>query len=229
MGVFSIDKINHSIVDQCIQTIPEKFRKIALSLNDMNKTTIENYKITNIKNYQLDLIQPYESLLENVELETQAKIRTALENKLIITRTISTEEFIGFYKSAPHRSGGTLTKANEVVLTPLINTLTRFNLAEVHGVYNQNGELCAVSFFLIYLNRLSVMLIATNEKGRNTFADYFLINEFIRSSSNKNVTLDFPQNAKENWLELIVGFGATQTLTSHLTRNNLPFFYKLME
>jgi hypothetical protein len=229
LGVFSIDKINHSIVDSFISIIPEKFRKITLVLNDMNKTSIENYKITTIKNYQLDLIQPYQSLFASFSNETQMRLIKSHENNLMIKRTISTEDFISFYKSAEKRSGGKLTKAHEVVLAPLINTLTRFNLAEVHGIYNQSNELCGVSFFLIYLNRLSLMMIAVNDKGSSLFAEYSLVNEFIHLNSNKNVTLDFPQNAKEHWLDFTVGFGAIQTLTSHLSRNNLPFFYKLIE
>jgi len=229
LGVFSIDKINHTIVDSFIQAIPEKFRQISLPLNDMNKTNINSYKITHVKNYQLDLIQPYVALLENIEVETHKRIVWAKENKLTIKRTITTDEFITFYKTAQHRSNAKLTKAYEVVLTPLISTLTRFNLAEIHGAFNAEGELCGIAFFLIYLNRLSLMSIAVNDKGLENYAEYLLINDFIESNANKNVTLDFPQNVKEHWLELIQGFGTIQTITSLMHRNNLPFFYKLIE
>jgi len=229
LGVFSIGKLNATIIDAFIQTIPEKFRHISLPLNDMNKTSVTNYKITPIKNYQLDLIQPYESLLDNISVETQKKVMSALDKNLTVKRNISTEEFVSFYKTSSYRSSAKLTKGNEVVLTPLINTLTRFNLAEVHGAYNEEDELCGVAFFLIYLNRLSLTLIATSQKGEELHADYMLVNEFIRSNANKNVTLDFPQNAKDKWLDFITGFGATQTITSLLHRNNLPFFYKLIE
>ena len=229
LGVFSIDKINHTVVDSFIQKIPEKFRSISLPLNDMNKTAIDNYKITQIKNYQLDLIQPYEKLVDNFSKETYSYVLKTLEHRLWVKRTISTEEFVTFYKTAHIRSSGTLTKANEVILNPLITNLTRYNLAEVHGAFTERGELCAVAFFLIYLNRLSLMSIAVNEKGASMNAEYLIINEFIRFNANKNVTLDFPQNAKDKWLDFNIGFGATQTLTLLLSRNNLPFFYKLIE
>jgi len=229
LGVFSIDKINHRIVDAFIQSIPDKFKQISLPLNDMNKSNIEAYKITQIKNYQLDLIQPYDALMDAFTPDTQQHIAKALDSNLLIKRTISTEEFITFYKSSTLRSGAKLTKANEVVLTPLINTLTRFNLAETHGAFTETGELCGIAFFLIYLNRLSIMKLAVNEKGASLSAEYMLINDFIRSNANKNVTLDFPQNEKDKWLKFINGFGATQTITTLLNRNNLPLLYKLID
>jgi len=229
LGIFSIDKINHTIVNAFIQAIPEKFKNISLALNDMNKTSIENYKITKIRNYQLDLIEPYIDLLDNISIETKQYIITALNKRITLKRNISTEEFISFYKTAQYHSTGKLTRTKESVLTPLISTLTKFNLAEIHGTFDEDGKICGIAFFLIYLNRLSIMSIAIDETGLSSCADYMIVNEFIQSNANKNITLDFPQNAKDRWLNLSLGFGATQTVTSLLERNNLPFFYKLIE
>ena len=229
LGVFSIDKISTSIVDSFIQVIPDKFKQVSLPLNDMNKSNSTNFKKTQIKNYQLDLIQSYNALFEGYSKETKQKIEHANTHNLFIRRNISTVEFVNFYKTAANRSGVKITRANEAVLVPLINTLTKFNLAEAHGIFTQTGELCGVAFFLIYLNRLSIMKIAVDKVGASFNADYMVVNEFIRSNAGKNVTLDFPQNAKDYWLDFIQGFGTIQTLTSLLYRNNLPLFYKLMD
>ena len=229
LGVFSIDKLNSKIVDSFAGAIPQKFKYVSLPLNDMNKTESKQFKHSFVRNFQLDLVQPYDTLVNTFNDITKSKLIEAYKNELTVTRNISTEVFISFYKNAKIKTGLKLTKANEVVLTPLINTLTRFNLAEIHGVYDKNERLCGVAFFLIYLNRLSIMKIATDDYGSSLAAEYLIINEFIKSNSNKNVTLDFPQNVRDKWLEFNAGFGATQTLTTILSRNNLPLLYKLIE
>ena len=229
LGVFSIDKLNSKIVDSFAGAIPQKFKYVSLPLNDMNKTESKQFKHSFVRNFQLDLVQPYDTLVNTFNDITKSKLIEAYKNELTVTRNISTEVFISFYKNAKIKTGLKLTKANEVVLTPLINTLTRFNLAEIHGVYDKNERLCGVAFFLIYLNRLSIMKIATDDYGSSLAAEYLIINEFIKSNSNKNVTLDFPQNVRDKWLEFNTGFGATQTLTTILSRNNLPLLYKLIE
>lgn len=229
LGVFSIDKLTSATVDSFIAAIPEKFKEVSIPLNDMNKTSIDGFKYQEMQNFQLDLIQLYENTADAYSLQNQAKIGFAREQELTFTKKITVSEFESFIKTVDKKWAHSLSKKEEQILTNLITTLSKFSLAELYGVYDSNNQLCATALFLIYLNRLSLINIAVSDNGDKCNAHHFLIDEFIRQNSSKNVTLDLLQNAQGEWLEFNQGFGCTRTVSYFLYRNNLSLLYKLIE
>ncbi len=62
LGIFSIKKLNSEIIDDFIRAIPLRFRFVEINLNSNNKLE-RFYKFSSIyRNFELDLISPYEYL-----------------------------------------------------------------------------------------------------------------------------------------------------------------------
>jgi len=228
LGIFSIDKLSPQIIDKFIECIPPKFKEITLSLNNMNKSNVTDFEYIKVSNHQVDLIPVYDEFKRFCSADALRKIAAAKENNIKVIKKINPKDFMDLLENGAHKSLK-FKEGDELKLNSVLNTLTKYCLAEVWGAYDKRETLCCAAFFLMYLNRLSLLISIKTTKGSNAFADYAIIDAFIQDNAGKSITLDLYQNATGDKLEINKGFGCIETISHELHRNNLPFFYKIMK
>jgi len=228
LGVFSLDKLTQATVDEFIDAIPSKFKEITIALNTMNKSNTHHYIHKTSINYQIDLIEPYDILYAHYNEQTKGKIAKARIIYPLIKQNISTNDFMDFVHINNNRHKK-LTEIDTEILLRLVYNLTKYNLGEIYGINDANGTLVSAAFFLIYLNRVSLLGLVINDNMPEADSEYVLIDEFIRNNALKSVTFDFIKNALDDSLSLNIGFGASETKSTVLYQNTLPFYIRFLK
>ena len=87
LGVFSDRHLTETLVDRFLQAIPRKFSYIQINLNSLNKVDPAHYSVTSRLNYELDLIHPYQRLIQDYNQNTRRNLKKAGDLNLLVQRT----------------------------------------------------------------------------------------------------------------------------------------------
>ncbi|MFQ3578737.1 MAG: hypothetical protein SNJ71_01175 [Bacteroidales bacterium] len=188
LGIFSINKISAETVQLFLDAIPKKFAHIYLALNKFNKLPGTNY-IINKQSFEIDLIQDYSKIFDNYGINTKNTVFEFEKQNLTIRYDINIKTGVEFFKKYSKHSSiyKRITFKN---LYTLVNTLTKFGLGKFFSLHNKKGDLVGLCFFLIYMNKSSLLFYAYTPEIKFEKGQTYLINEFLRMFSNKNITFD---------------------------------------
>ncbi|HAN19909.1 MAG: hypothetical protein A2X13_11180 [Bacteroidetes bacterium GWC2_33_15] len=228
LGVFTNNLLTEDIVNQFFNAIPKNYTYIELNLNKFNSFTDCTYQISNHKIYELDLIQSYSALSQKYSGSFQKNIQSAKANKITIVNGLSTNDLIRFSVQKDSKSNPQLNKKEIAQLRMIISFVLRYNLGEIYGAYTANNNLCAVALFIKSKRKIHLLYNAQNKNGKNLNAIYLLIDRFIESHTEKNLTLNIEKVVSENRVEFLTGAGTTEYKTKNIKKNNLPCYYKLL-
>lgn len=200
LGIFSNQPITESIVKLFIKEIPYFSYELALNECNYNNKTLTN------PNYILDLNSNYAAIFAKFSKNTQRNIEKALQSKITIQEKITPEAFITFYFSVDKH----YLSPRQPILEKLIHKGLEMNQLELYGVFSEANELIAALCLLISDNRLIYLLPVSNQKGKDLYAMFFLINRLIEKNCNKVTQLDFEGSRIPGIARLYKGFGATE-------------------
>ena len=226
LGVFSYQKLNSYIVENFLDAIPKKYKFYEINLNTFNNISSEKYKITQRVTYEIDLICPYESLIKKYSINTKRNIKKAKKNNLRLFNKLPVKEFIDFKQK---NSIIKLKEEDYNILRNIISISIFYTVGELYGVYNSDNKLCTAAFFIKSHNKVIYLVSASNEEGKQKRAMFFLIDNFIKKNSQKNLTLDFEGSNIESIARFFKGFGASPCYYQSVKKNNLPWFIKLFK
>ena len=188
LGVFTINRLDVDIVNSFLSAIPKKFKSIHLNLNSFNKVTHNKFTIKNGIIYELDLIVPYNSLHKKFTKETKHKIKELELNKVNVTRHVNLRDLLQLKKDSSEKllSFEHLNKLRRIIPFCINN-----NVGETYGAYNDKNELVAGAFFIKSHQKVTCLLHACSNEGKEIGADYAIFNNFIKENAEKNYTLNF--------------------------------------
>ena len=99
LGVFSSFKIEAYLVNQFINAIPKKFKKITVQFNAEND--VSSFKTEKRTNYILKLDKPFEEIYKGFNKNRKRDLKKAETEKYSIDKEISADEFLYFSGSSP--------------------------------------------------------------------------------------------------------------------------------
>lgn len=201
LGVFSSKFISKEIIHEFIKKIP--YFSYDINLNEKN----ESSDFQPMANYILDLNVKYESIASNYSKNHKKNIRTALRENVIIESNISSDIFLNFFL---HQEKNYLLPENDFVIK-LINKATEKNAIVNYGAYTLEKELIGVLALLKTEKRVVVFMSYLNSIGRKLSAFYLIIDEVIKTHSDKDYILDFEGSQIENIAYFNKGFNAIYT------------------
>ena len=223
LGVFSTSKLSTEIVENFINAIPRKFRFFEINLNTFNKIGPEICKLIPNLTHELDLIPSYELIYRNYSDNTKRNIKQAVNSGLIISQNVKIEQIIELFKNNKGKEVETLKEKEYLLLKKLISVCLYKKIAHVSGVYSANGSLCAGAVFIESNNKVIFLFSATDRDARETGAMSFLIDNFIKNNSQRNLTLDFEGSNDPNLARFYKSFGAKECIYFQLKKNELPW------
>lgn len=225
-GVFSYGKINTEIINTFLSKIPKKFRYIDIYLNTFNNTTNNSFFIKNTVTYELDLIKPYETIVQEYSENNKRNINKANKKGVTIAKNIKPELIINMFKENRGKLINSYKEKDYQTLLILIYKLIYRKRAEIWGAYTKENNLCAGAFFIGSNNKAHFLFSAINKEGRDNNAMFLLIDRFIHENSNEYLILDFNGSNNPDIARFYKGFGATACVYQHIQQNNLPWFLK---
>jgi len=204
---------NHYFSDM----IKSLFRYIHIQLNVENKLN-ETYSLK--KNYTLALSGSYKNHYDLYHKNTKRNLKKADKNSLNIITDVNTEKIWAFKKANPVND---LKEWQYKILRSLINTIQDKTQYESIGVFNDEGSLIAAAFFVIFKNRITMLVSTSNTEGKEKSAMFLIIDRIIQKYAEKDYILDFEGGNVEGLARFFAGFGAKPFFYSVYKHINLPW------
>jgi hypothetical protein len=221
LGIFSTSKLNNETVEKFLQQIPPKYKYIEINLNVFNRAKPGILRTRQLVTHLLDLIPTYEHLYNNFSTQTKRNQKKAQASSLTISKNISSKEIIDLFRTnrgKQYKHPASYYK----LLSNLMYTCIKRNFGQCWGVYDAKKELCAGAFFIGSNKRVIFLFSGVNSKGYEVQAMTFLINKFIESNSQRDITLDFEGSMDPDIARFYKGFGSKEAHFTQVRKNTLP-------
>jgi hypothetical protein len=206
----------------------DKFRYVDIHLNAKNPSIQKKKELDFLPrhNYLLDLQYNYKSLERGYSTNTKRNIAKAAKNNLQYISGIRLEDYLAFKEA-------NLNDKVSVKVIEKLKSIIAFGqykgIGEIYAVYSTENEMCAAVYFCRWKNRVIYLNAATSVKGKKLGAMYFLVDNFIRGSAERNLLLDFEGSMIPGVARFYGGFGATPETYFQLKFNRLPLPFKWLK
>jgi hypothetical protein len=224
LGLFSTGSINHSLVSEFLDAIPESFKFISINLNTLSKIDYPKAKVLPRVTHHLDLIEPYAVISSRFSANTKRNISKAVAYNVSVVKGLSAFQLLEMKRS--NRTVA-LRQKHFDTLTKIITQSVANGVGETFGAYNEHNELCAGVLFLKSNGKVIYLLASSTPAGKENRAMFSLVDYFIETNSESHLVLDFEGSNVESVARFYTGFGATPCEYNHIIINKLPWFLKL--
>nr|MBA3899419.1 hypothetical protein [Bacteroidota bacterium] len=188
LGVFSIKEKQIFAVDDFIAAIPEKFKWIDIYLNHFNKYHYSD-KFLNA-NYELSLAKNHQTLTQGYSTNTRRNLKKAYSEELSVSEVFGIEPIIQIFKN---HKGSLLPSVKEDYYDALKRVYQQSKQGPFSEAYlvEQNGKAIAGALFFKFKGRITFIFSASSAEAKNSKAMFFLIDNFIKNNSGRELILDF--------------------------------------
>lgn len=200
LGVFSNFKIEADLVEQFVNSIPKKFKKVTIQFNSENDLSL--FKTEERQNYILPLNKSYEEIYKGFNNNRKRDLKKAEADKYSIDKEISANEFLNFYLNEPKNY-----QLRQEQITAIKALLNANNTAVYIWGIREDEKLIASLVWLKDKNRITYLLpIATMQAKENSLST-LLISNLIKEHQNSNLILDFEGSMIEGVADFYRSFG----------------------
>jgi len=227
LGIFGDSENVEAIKDVFWNFLQKKIKFADFQVNKSSLPSNLNLEIGEQTNLLLPLNLPFSELFLNYSTGTKRNIKKAEKSYLFFDEKISISELIELKKKV------ITTKPTSIFWEKLQNlyALADRKLYElkVYGVKNEKDELIAAAAWVIFNKSAYYFTSASNEEGKEKFAMFMIVNNFVKQHANSDLTIDFEGSMLEGIARFYRGFNAIQEPYSRVKYNNLPFFLKFFK
>ncbi len=224
LGVFSEMPVADSFLKSFIDAIPSKFKYTNINLNTFNRLNNSRYKkqIT----YELDLMMPYEQILEGYSSQTIRNLKKAIKEKVYIYKSNEPDIIIETFRKYKGKEIKHWRDQQYITLKHLIYSGIYRGDTEVYNAYDGNNNFCAgVVFFTSHYKSILIFSGSTPE-ARSNGAMTAIIDKYLKDHNGEHLTLDFEGSSEKNLARFYAGFGSKECVFLQLEINNFPAFIK---
>lgn len=221
LGIFSIDHLSETEVNQFIQNVPAKFRYIDISLNYENKCSSKATLIMERVSYILSLKPSYEEIKKTYRTQLKRNLSKAEAAKLIVKWDIDIREILPLAKEIMQRVSP-ISNAEIDKIVPLFDAVQKNGYAQTIGIYSKKEELLASAVFFKSHQRWYYLIVGNHPNGKTIGASHYLIDCFIQRYAGSDFILDFEGSDIRNIAYFYSSFGANPVMYQALKINRLP-------
>ncbi|HMU47997.1 MAG TPA: GNAT family N-acetyltransferase [Chitinophagaceae bacterium] len=225
-GIFG-KNITEKIITDFIESIPDSFRYIDITLNTGNIFSIPSGFAIHRVNYTLDLNRSYSELKSNYRENIVRNIKKAEASGYTFEKDFDVEIIIKLAIQQMNNHDKT-SSAQVARFRSLFNYLREKNMAVTRGIKVNDVMLASCVFFSSH-NRFYYILVGNHPDGKTIGASHALIDAFIKEHSGTNRLLDFEGSDIPNLAFFYSSFGAKQEVYPALKINRLPFYLKWLK
>lgn len=227
LGVYSVNVLESTVVNAFIAAIPAKYRYIRINLNKYNKLTNKDIKTSSDIHYELDLISNYTKIRSKYTPQIVEGLSIAKRGKISIIADLNSNDITLLYRKSKGPVRNLIWQRKMEALKSLVSTSVRFRVGQVYGAYNADNKLCAAAFFVWSHQRVTLILLALTNHAIKNHALEVIIDEFIRTHAEQNLTLRFEYASRERFSSLYSGFGARRFQFMNIRLNRLSKIFSL--
>lgn len=230
LGVFTSNAINLNKTEEYIQQIVEMFSYCNFQINKHNTLNLQNstkFTVLNKINYELDLIPSYKYISSKYHTNTKRNIAKARSNGLILKiNDINSQTFADFIRKNVGFKVAQLKNKDYNKMLQIIKFTEKHKFGQSYSVYDDKKRLLSIAYFIFSHNKIYYLFAANSQMGKEKRAMFFLLDEFIRNYSEKNVILDFEGSMIPGLARYYEGFGAVAGKYQQIISNRLPYLLR---
>ncbi len=225
LGVFSSDNITQSLIRNYLSVISERYRFVEINLNTGNRLASEDYKVTPLVTYHLNLNKDYETLFRKYSLNTRRNIAKAEKAELTLETDADEDEIIKLFKKNRGKDFDLKTEHYQV-LQKIVKEARKRKAVQVIAARTHDDKVCAGAIFLIGLKKIIFLFSGTSAEARKNGAMSCIIDQVIKSNAGKDLILDFEGSMDKNLARFYSSFGSKEAVYLRIKRNKLPKFVR---
>ena len=200
LGLFSTQIIDEKILYEFLQAIPKKFVRKDVLLNHSNSLLKE----AKAKDNYVWRSKSYPKAQQNYSTQIKRNLKKALANTLRVDQNIPANLIIDLFKN---EKGKSIKKIDYSVLEKLCLECQKCSSLHTFGVY-ENFDLVSGAIFFSYNKRWYLIMLASNDKGKELAGSTLLIDSVIQQLSTQNISLDFEGSNIPSLARFYKGFGS---------------------
>lgn len=225
LGVFSTTTLNSEIINKFLDQVPSEYRYLKLKLNKHNYIESKDHNRDKKISFDLDLIKPYLKLKEKYPPLFKTLLNKAEDFSFRMAPSISIENIIQLgQRTNPVKSF--FHQEDLISRQLLVATAINNKMGQLCGVYDKDNELNALAFFVWSHQKASLVFYMLNKSKQRLAALFFLIDDFIRNNSEKNLILHFELHRNSELVSLLEKVGAKKSESFYYYKNSLPWYLK---
>ncbi len=211
LGIFSIEEITNSKVNDFIMAIPDEFKLTQINLNTNNPTRKNNqYSFVDNINIELDLSNDYETIKSSYSKNLKRNINKAKKNSLSISNSVKPELIIDLFKNNKGAEVKGYSKDDYKKIIRLIYSLIDKGLVDISTAFSKENNLLGGIFILKDKHRYIFIFSGLSEEGKEKGAMPFLINNYIENNCNSKMIFDFEGSNSPSIARFFKSFGAEE-------------------
>lgn len=222
LGLISEKKISKETIQQFLDAIPPKFKRINYNLNFTNK--IEGASFEKKANYLLPLSPSFEEILKGFSKSQKRNVKIAKKLGVKVGTALSVEEHLIHLEREMKIKKAGVSKTKIQILKKLITTCIEKEKGFIKTVYDQNENLLASTFLLDSPTRIINLLLWSNSKGKKQYAAHFLLSQVMKENAESNKVFDFEGSNISSIADFNSKFGATDFTYPIYKVEKLPFW-----
>jgi hypothetical protein len=220
LGAFSPDKPAESVIDEYLDYMPEFYWLVDLSIGQ--KIRYKGYSVTERTNYELDLSSPYETIWKNFDQACRRNIEKSQKVKPKMADDIIPSELIELFIKMKEEVAARIKPRDMARLQTLMEYCIKTGKGNISGVRDKNGKIIFGQFLIRFAGQINLLFGVNTPESREKRINYYFINEIIRVSAGKKLTLDFAGSSIPSIGTFLSSFGSVNKPYYRIYKNSLP-------
>lgn len=222
LGVFAKQGVSPEMIQDFLDAIPKTYRFAEIRLNESNTLDCNIQNIEYHRNIVLFKNQDYDAIRAHYHTNTKRNLLKAESNDLQIVDYIDLKHIVKLFRT--NRGASVRVWGNEEYAT-LINlgeiALGRGAAFTIGVTERGSNELICGALFMQTASRVTFLFSGNSERGKETQAMTFLLDQAIRRFVHQPLTFDFEGSDDDNLARFYLGFGGQEVKYPAYTFNRL--------
>ncbi len=211
LGVFHKEFTDKNLLQDFIDSIPKKFKKVSINLNDQN--IVINNLIYPRDNYVLSLNSNYKDIFSNYSKNRRNSLRKINRDRIKIVERTNHQIIFPFYYDYIFEKSG-LKEIDIHNLDLLLNHCYTIDKALFVKATTSDNKTLGGAVFLKDNNRLYYLFSALSNEGKQDQAMSLIMDYVINKYSGQDIALDFEGSMIKGIASFFRSFGA----------KNIPYY-----
>lgn len=209
LGIFSKQPVSKKLWNEFLKSIPSRFKKVALTLNVQNSTSIKGFRSIERTNHILPTNVNYEVISGKYAKRCRRNLKTACSSDLNICEENDIQATVLFLKKYLETKVPELNKGALEILKKIIPESIQRECGKMLSLYNNNSEKVATLFYVFNEKRCTMLACASSPDGLKNQAMYYIIDYIIRLFAGSGISIDFFGSSMPNIAYFNESFGST--------------------
>ncbi len=205
LGVFSSNKIDETLVDKFLKSIPRKFKKITANFNFGNFHSKFEIK----SNFLLQLNKSHDSIVQGYSKLRKRHLKKTLEHSIQLTISDNCSDLIEIFMSQKKETIHIIPSSYKKLENLISYSIKNKNIKIIKAI-DASNKLLGGAIFIIENRKIYYLFSTVNKKGQDLFVMTQIINSMVNQYSDTDYILDFEGSMVPGIAQFFKSFGAVE-------------------